>query len=193
LLPDIFNSIDTSFLDIIQEANQDTINFFTSFNKFFPGSLRSNEVIETTERSLNPDSSSGGANNFIKSEDKRDSSKICYYITIDMELQKGTSLSEEQISDAKCRQKWNAVRKAYANFTGKKYIIPPVYDYSKNKTQKQPLKTNTNTNKNTNNTTKNNKSYVNTFQNLSRNNGTKKYNSQALYKGGKRNKTIKNN
>ena len=182
LLPDIFNSIDTAFLDIIQEENQDTIDFFTSFNNFFPSSLRSREIIEMTERSLNSVSSSGGANNFIKSEDKRDSSKICYYITIDMELQKGTNLSEEQMSDAKCRQKWNAVRKAYANFTGKKYVIPPVYDYSKNKTQKQPLKSNTNQN------TKNNKSYLNT----SRNNGTRKYNSQELYQGSKRNKTIKN-
>ena len=92
-----------------------------------------------------------------------------------MELQKGTSLSEEQLSDAKCRQKWNAVRKAYANFTGKKYVIPPVYEASKNKTQKQSLKTSTNTI---------NKSY--------RNNKTKKYNSSQVYQGGKQNKTIKN-
>jgi hypothetical protein len=196
LLPDIFNSVDTAFLDIIQEENQDTINFFTSFNNFFPRSLRSREVIEMTERSLNLRSSSGGANNFIKSEDKRDSSKICYYITIDMELQKGTTLSEEQMSDAKCRQKWNAVRKAYANFTGKKYVIPPVYNYSKNKTQKQLLNTNstTSSNKNTiqnenkNNITKNNKSYLSTLQN----NETRKNNSQNLYKGVKRIRTMKN-
>ena len=171
LLPDIFNSIDNSFLDIILESNQNTIDFFTSFNKFFSNSIRSNQVIETTKRTLNPGPPSGGANNFVKSEDKRDSSKICYYITIDMELQKGTSLSKEQLNDAKCRQQWNSVRKSYANFTGKKYVIPPVYDYSKNKTQKQPLKTNKN--------------------NTSKNNETRKYNFQETYKGGKRNRTIK--
>lgn len=122
---------------------------------------------------------------FVKSEEKKDASKICYYITIDMELQKGTTLDETELKNAKCRQKWNSVRKAYANFTGKKYVIPPVYDTSKNKTQKQPLKSNENKNKN--NITKNNKSYLNT----SRNNGTIKNNSQELYQGGKRNKTIK--
>ena len=100
-----------------------------------------------------------------------------------MELQKVTSLNEKQLSDAKCRQKWNAVRKAYANFTGKKYVIPPVYEASKNKTQKQSLKTSTNISTNTSTNTIN-KSY--------RNNKTKKYNSSQVYQGGKQNRTIKN-
>ena len=106
-----------------------------------------------------------------------------------MELQKGTSLNKKQISDAKCRQKWNAVRKAYAKFTDKKYIIPPVYDNSKNKTQKQPLNstTNTNTIQNENTNTKKNKSYLSN----QRNNETRKNNSQNLFKGVKRIRTIK--
>ena len=168
LLPDIFNSINNSFEEILRENNRNTINFLNSFNTYFTSSkiLRLIQQIEAANVSI------GGAN-FEKKEEKKDASKICYYITIDMELQKGTSLNEEQLSDAKCRQKWNAVRKAYANFTGKKYVIPPVYDTSKNKTQKQSLNINTN-----------NKSY--------RNNKTKKYNSSQVYQGGKQNRTIKN-
>jgi hypothetical protein len=174
LLPDIFNSINNSFEEILRENNRDTIIFLNSFNTYFT----SNKILRLIQQIEAANVSRGGAN-FEKKEEKKDASKICYYITIDMELQKGTSLSEEQLSDAKCRQKWNAVRKAYANFTGKKYVIPPVYETSKNKTQKQSLKTSTNTSTNTIN-----KSY--------RNNKTKKYNSSQVYQGGKQNRTIKN-
>jgi hypothetical protein len=67
---------------------------------------------------------------------------LAYYITIDLELQKGDSISNKEMKNIKCRQKWNAVRKAYANFTKKKYVIPPVYESSsseKNKTLKNKM------------------------------------------------------
>jgi len=54
-------------------------------------------------------------------------SKLAYNITIDMELYPGTSLSSKQISEMKCNNRYNAVRKAFADFTGRPYIIPPVY------------------------------------------------------------------
>jgi hypothetical protein len=80
-------------------------------------------------------------NNFLRSDLTRDLSKIGYYISIDMELKKGSPLTPEEIKQSKCTQKWNAVRKAFANFTGKTYTIPPVYDYS----NKQTLKNRSNT------------------------------------------------
>ena len=40
------------------------------------------------------------------------------------------------MKQSKCTRKWNTVRKAFANFTGKTYTIPPVYDYSNKKTLK---------------------------------------------------------
>jgi hypothetical protein len=83
----------------------------------------------------------------IKKPDERDLSKIAYSIIIDMELQSGTSLSPDKISELKCTSKYNAIRKAYADFMGKPYIIKPVYPESdKNKennsqkTQKRELK-----------------------------------------------------
>jgi hypothetical protein len=53
---------------------------------------------------------------------------ISYYITIDMELKKGKQLSIKDMVDIKCRQKWNTVRRNYANLRGIKYVIPPIYD-----------------------------------------------------------------
>ena len=53
---------------------------------------------------------------------------LSYYIIIDLELQKGDTITDEQIKKAKCRQKWNNVRKSYAKVTNKKYVIPPDYD-----------------------------------------------------------------
>ena len=56
-------------------------------------------------------------------------SKLAYYITIDLELYPGTEISPEIKKQLKCRQKWNAVRKAYANFRGLSYIVQPIYSY----------------------------------------------------------------
>jgi hypothetical protein len=71
-----------------------------------------------------------------KKPEDSDSSKIAYSITIDMELHPGTSLTPQQISESKCNTKYNAIRKAFAEFTGKPYVIPPVYPKTKNNTKK---------------------------------------------------------
>jgi hypothetical protein len=68
--------------------------------------------------------------------------KLAYVVVIDMELYKGTTLTPEQISEAKCNSRYNAIRKAFAEFTGKPYVIPPVYPVSVNNTKKnkEPVK-----------------------------------------------------
>ena len=63
----------------------------------------------------------------MKKEEQTDDTQLAYYITIDLELHPGTSITPEELKDLKCRQKWNSVRKSWSNFTGKPYIIPPVY------------------------------------------------------------------
>jgi hypothetical protein len=93
----------------------------------------------------NTNNSVGGYSpqNMVKPEHKKESTQIAYYISIDMELQPGTTLSEDDKKNIKCRVKWNAVRKAYAEFQGKPYTILPFYQ---NKTSKakgnNPNKTN---------------------------------------------------
>ena len=54
-----------------------------------------------------------------------------------MELQKGTTLSKEQMSNIKCIKGWNKVRKSFAEFTGRKYVIPPVYENLSDKYNKK--------------------------------------------------------
>ena len=78
-----------------------------------------------------------GSPNFLKKDEKYDNIQISFHIIIDMELQKGTSLSKEQISNIKCIKGWNKVRKSFAEFTGKKYVIPPVYENLSDKFNKK--------------------------------------------------------
>ena len=78
-----------------------------------------------------------GSPNFLKKEEKQDNIQISFHITIDMELQKGTTLSKEQISNIKCIKGWNKVRKSFAEFTGRKYVIPPVYENLSDKYNKK--------------------------------------------------------
>ena len=76
----------------------------------------------------------------MRKEENTDSSQLAYYITIYMELYPGTSIPPEEKANLKCKSKWNSVRKAYADFLGKPYIIPPVYN--SNKTLKNNTKKN---------------------------------------------------
>jgi hypothetical protein len=68
-----------------------------------------------------------------KKPEERDTSKIAYGITIDMELHPGKSLTPEQLNESKCNSRYNAIRKAFSEFTGRPYVIPPVYKTSQTK------------------------------------------------------------
>jgi hypothetical protein len=98
-------------------------------------------------------------------------SNISYYITIDIELKKGTSLTTLDKVNLKCNQQLNKIRKNYADLRGLKYVIPPIYDNlpsvdqknekNQNITKKQPFSRNINNfnNINRNNLTRRNKYY----------------------------------
>ena len=103
-----------------------------------------------------------------------DPSQIAYYITIDLELHPGTSITPEEMKQSKCRQKWNSVRKAYSEFVGKPYAMTPIYHTKtlKNKEQVQGNKT----------------QYKRSFPQ----NNTRKYRPYTSTSGGKRDNTIKN-
>jgi hypothetical protein len=76
------------------------------------------------------------AHNMEKRDKDSDDSQLAYTITIDMELRPGTSLSPEELTNAKCNSKWNSIRKSWSELTGKPYVIPPVYNKEEtNKTQ----------------------------------------------------------
>ena len=73
---------------------------------------------------------------------------LSYIIDVYMELHPGTTMSEEDRKGLKCNTKWNAIRKAYADFVGKPYVIPPLYKKYNNKTLKVSNDKNININKN---------------------------------------------
>ena len=158
LFINFFKAIQKSFNNIITAPPDENIdNFITNFEKKF-GPIR-REVLggAVTKRET-------GSARFLKKEDKQDNIQISFYITIDMELQKGTTLSKEQISNIKCTKGWNKVRKSFAEFSGKKYVLPPVYENLSDKYSKKEDKEKDNDNndkdknKNKNNTTKKNTS-----------------------------------
>jgi hypothetical protein len=60
-----------------------------------------------------------------------------------LELYPGTNVTTEQLSTIKCDSRWESVRKAWADFVGKPYVIIPEYEklqklkkIDNNKTQK---------------------------------------------------------
>jgi hypothetical protein len=70
---------------------------------------------------------------------------LSYYITIELQLHPGTSISPEERKGLKCNHKWNAIKQSYAQLVGKQYNITPDYSLL------APLpKPNTNPNTNTN-------------------------------------------
>ena len=110
----------------------------------------------------------------MKKEENKDDTQLAYYITIDLEVHPGTSVTPEEMKNLKCRQKWNSVRKAWSEFTGKPYVIPPVYQTKTLKNKEQnPIKTQ--------------------YKRPIPKNNTRKYRPNPNYTGGKRNKTIKLN
>ena len=52
---------------------------------------------------------------------------MSYYITIELQLHPGTSISPEDRKGLKCNHNWNNIKKSYAQFVGKQYNITPDY------------------------------------------------------------------
>jgi hypothetical protein len=155
LFINFFKAIQNSFNTIITtpvSSDKNITNFITNFENYF-GPIRREILGGATNNN------GTGSSRFLKKEDKQDNIQISFHITIDMELQKGTTLSKEQISNIKCIKGWNKVRKSFAEFTGKKYVVPPVYEnlsdkYSKKEDIDKDKGKNKEKDKNTNNTTK---------------------------------------
>jgi len=53
---------------------------------------------------------------------------ISYYISIDIELKKGTTLSLSDKVNLKCNRQFNKIRKNLADLTGMTYSTLPIYD-----------------------------------------------------------------
>lgn len=176
IFQDLMNVFDVTLYNIANSPTppmmtdvewEQTLNrFSTCFSEKFP-----NDV--PFQRVVHPAIMSGGigrsnysqqpyykqpyyAENMVKKNQDYDPSKLAYSINIYMELTPGTSIPEGELKKLQCNGKWNAVRKAWADFTGKPYVIKPVYSMlDKNKTQNNRNNKNNKNNRNNINAKKN--------------------------------------
>jgi hypothetical protein len=167
----IFNNIEREQTNQTNQTNNDTSKFLKLFNEYFTPSKSAFTAIDggapMPYQYKPPYVSSYTKNNNNSFQPDPTKSNISYYITIDMDLQKGTTLSSKDLSNLKCRQRWNSVRKSYADLRGLNYVATPDYSNlpssqnNKTKSQKgglglQTTKFNTNNNTKTNNKTNTN-------------------------------------
>jgi len=97
--------------------------------------------------------------NYKLPQKPKDNSANSYHITIGIETYPGTEIPDEEVPKIKCNKKWNAVRKAYSDFTGKPYTIIPHYDKTQTKSQVKPTISQNKTLKRTNVNNKTRKNY----------------------------------
>jgi hypothetical protein len=137
IMSQIENSVNQLCLD--KDKNKDYFNNFTSyFNRGYKcGNQHGGQYPPRYQYQYPPQYQQRAIDMFKRNNDL-DKSKIAYYITIDMVLYPGTSISPEEIKTLKCQQKWNAIRKSYASFIGKPYVIPPVYQKTVKNRQEIP-------------------------------------------------------
>ena len=154
--PTFMKIIENSFKNMINTMYDGNDNLLNKFNYYFNVNFSGNNInnINQSLPQIENNYQEGGQNrNQYKNQynkpsykmiktDEKDKTNIGYYITIDMELHPGLTLTPQELKESICRQKWNAVRKAYTGFMGQPYVIPPVYQ--KNKTVKKKEEQNKN-------------------------------------------------
>lgn len=102
--------------------------FYPIFKSYFPnGNIRVPSTTTNSKGGATPLYNPYLVKNMVKKDNNRDDSQLAYYITIDMEVKPGTSLTQEEIKNSKCNRKWNSIRKSYSEVVGKPYVITPVY------------------------------------------------------------------
>jgi hypothetical protein len=116
------------------KSNKKTIKggALTYPNRMYPNRMYPYQRYQSPYRMLQP-------------EDQYDPSKLAYSITIALELYPGTNVTKEQLNSLKCNSKWEAIRKAWAEFTGKPYIIMPNYKLVQESSRNQPQQSRYNT------------------------------------------------
>jgi hypothetical protein len=154
--PQIMNIIENDIYSKIYNTSEYSSFFYPTFKSYFPNSIiklpnaeKPGSIVAVGGAKYVPYPYYGKssyypymANKMMKKDE--DDSQLAYYITIDLELHPGTSISPEEMKNIKCRQKWNSVRKAYADFTGKPYVITPVYQTKKTPTKEENIRSNKN-------------------------------------------------
>jgi len=107
LLTNIMKILEHIYYQILSDNNPDNEKFVQLFNNYFKNNT--GNVI------------TGGNTKNTKN------TKLSYVIAIELYLKKGTSLTQEELSDLKCNHQWNSIRRSYANMRGLNYGMIPDY------------------------------------------------------------------
>ena len=124
-------------ISLLDNANNNETNNETNNNLNKNISLDDEPIADTTysKSVITPfeigDPYKGGEN----SVPSKNESQLSYNITIDMELRPGTSLTPEELKNAKCYRKMNSIKKSWSELTGKPYTIKPIYTDTKTASQ----------------------------------------------------------
>jgi hypothetical protein len=120
LLPNIFALLENAYNKIIvNDKDKDDIKFNKLFKKYFESSFGQGGA-------RNPYVSKYTKQKYIEPKIKK--SNTSYYITINMYLKKGTTLTNEELKNLKCNHEWNSIRRSYADMRGLNYSVLPDYE-----------------------------------------------------------------
>jgi hypothetical protein len=161
LFKEYFKMFKKSF-DLIYQKAFEKENKKSKFIKMFKKDSEEMKCINYFNEYFNTNTNSYLNNEYpllkeIKGGAGKQESLLSYYITITLELHKGETITDEELKKAKCRLKWNNVRKSYAKLTNKKYVIPPFYEEETTNKKNTTAKNTTAKNTTAKNTTMKNK------------------------------------
>jgi hypothetical protein len=188
-------------MDTAYQKSKSDSNFQSNFEDYFPPNQEIVQSVQSAGALTYPNrmypyqryQSPYLTRRMFQPEDQYDPSKLAYSITIALELYPGTNVTKEQLNSLKCNSKWEAIRKAWAEFTGKPYIIMPNYKL----VQSQSKNNQTRNNVSKQNSSAKTQRYPSQPQqrikpNPNPNNTTKRYQGgRVIINGKKRNKTIR--
>jgi hypothetical protein len=144
----LFDSLAVKFYNdpVLMNKIQHTVNKLKDMNSHYDNILK-NSANNTTLQNTNPINNSnnissedlkdlnlltGGQNSEESQEVKlarehledvtnRQNGPLAYYITIYLDLEKGSPLSPEQMNELRCRKVWSSVQKSYAELMGQSF------------------------------------------------------------------------
>jgi len=129
-LPELMNNFESIIYEKIFPKLEYKNFFYPTFKSYFPVSiLKTPNILNNVYSNLNNNNYNemiGGNNYLYNFKKNKTTNYLAYYINIELELHPGTSISPEEMKNYKCKQKWNSIRKAYANFTGNPYLITTI-------------------------------------------------------------------
>jgi len=125
----LFDSLAVKFYNdpVLMNKIVQTVNKLKDMNSHYDNILKN-----TAPAPQNTNNLTGGQNSeesqqvklareHLEDVTNRQNGPLAYYITVYLDLEKGSALSPEQMKELKCRKVWSSVQKSYAELMGQSY------------------------------------------------------------------------